>query len=398
MQLHAVVTDLAGAGLARLANYTDLEVVDPLNDARTARMKVSLYDPAVALLKPLSRGLKIVYGDALIFNGIQVSLSFDYAAGTAEIIAHDPTIKLKQGYHRYGDEVVDKGYPIDGIGMRMLIESSIPIEPQLDRAIPGNHILWGDDDTYRQAPKGTNNTEPPFAGDPAQWRRIIRGDNIWDTLRNVQQTLIGPDFRFRPVDADHPGVQGIPPPGFMVEFDTYTKLETDRTEQVVFQHNFGTDNAENVVHEPDGSSTRNYMVVVYPGGERAPTDDAHRALAHNGASWLEIGIYQGWESSTQQDTAEILLAKAEAYVRAYAVPPNFFTVTPRIDAANVPQYARDYFVGDLIRAQARKGYREVDLLGRILSATVRQEDSAGNTRVELECVPPIDPDLDEGGD
>jgi hypothetical protein len=398
MQLHAVVTDLAGNGLARLGDYTDLEAVDPLNDSRTARLKVSLYDPAVALLKPLARGLKIVYGNALIFNGIQVSLSFDYAAGNVEIIAHDPTIKLKQHFHRYGDIVVDHGYPIDGIGMRRLIESSIPNEPQLDSDIPGNHILWGHDDTYRQAPKGEDNTEPPFTGDPSQWRRITRGDNVWDTLRNVQQTLNGPDFRFRPVDADHPGVQGIPTPGFMVEFDTYTKLETDRTEQVVFQHNFGTDNAENVVHEPDGSSTRNYMVVVYPGGERAPTDDAHRALAHNGASWLEIGIYQGWESSTQQDTAEILLAKAEAYVRAYAVPPNFFTVTPRIDAANVPQYARDYFVGDLIRAQARKGYREVDLLGRILSATVRQEDSAGNTRVELECVPPIDPDLDEGGD
>jgi hypothetical protein len=118
MQLHVVVTDLAGQRARPSGDYTDLEVVDPLNDARTARLKVSLYDPAVALLKPLARGLKIVYGDALIFNGIQVSLSFDYAAGTVEIIAHDPTIKLKQGYHRYGDEVVDKGYPIDGIGMR----------------------------------------------------------------------------------------------------------------------------------------------------------------------------------------------------------------------------------------------------------------------------------------
>jgi hypothetical protein len=363
-----------------------------LNDARTARLKVSLYDPAAALLKPLARGLKVLYGDALIFNGIQVSLSFDYAAGTVEIIAHDPTIKLKQGYHRYGDEVVDRGYPIDGIGMRMLIESSIPIEPQVDRDIPGSHILWGQDDTPHQAPRGQNNAD----GNPSMWRHITRGDNIWDSLRNVQQTLVGPDFRFRPVDADHPGVQGIPPAGFMVEFDTYELLQTDRTEQVVFQHGFGTDNAENVVHEPDGASCRNYMVVVFPGGERGRTDDAHRALAHNEASWHEIGIYQGWESATQQDTADVLLEKAKAYVKAYAVPPNFFTVTPRIDSEVVPQYARDYFVGDLIRAQARKGYSEIDLTGRILSAAVRQEDASGNTRVDLECVPNIDPDLEEG--
>jgi hypothetical protein len=73
VQTHVVITDLAGNGLAHVADYTDLEAVDPLNDARTARLKVSLYDPAAALLKPLARGLKVLYGDALIFNGIQVS-------------------------------------------------------------------------------------------------------------------------------------------------------------------------------------------------------------------------------------------------------------------------------------------------------------------------------------
>ena len=394
MQLQVVVTDLDGTGLARLGQYENLEVLDPLNDSRTARLLVSVYDPAVPLLKPLARGLKVSYGDALIFNGIQVSLTTDYAAGTVEIVAHDPTIKLKQHYHRYGDEVVDKAYPVDGIGLRMLIESTIPEEPQLERGVLGNHILWGVDDAYRQAPKGEDNTEPPYAGTPAMWRRITRGDNVWDTIRNTQQTLVGPDFRFRPVDEDHPGVQGIPPPGFMVEFDTYDLLQTDRTEQVLFQHGFGVDNAENVTHEPDGATVRNYMVVVYPGGERSRTDDAHRALAHDEASWREIGIYGGWESATQEDTADVLAEKAKAYVKAYGSPPDFFSVTPRIDAAGVPQYAHDYFVGDLIRAQARKGNSEVNLLGRIMSATVQQVDAAGNTRVALECVPPIDPDLD----
>lgn len=396
MQTHVVVTDLAGNGLARIAQYEALEVVDPMCDSRTARLTISIYDPAAALLAPLSRGLKVIYGDALIFNGLIVSPTTDYAAGTVDVIAHDPTLKLKQHYHRYGDIVVDDGYPIDGLGMRRLVESTIPMEPQLERGIIGSHILWGVDETYHQAPRGEENTEPPWAGTPSMWRHIKRGDNVWTSLQNVQQTLVGPDFRFRPVDADHPGVQGIPPPGFMVEFDTYDLLQTDRTEEVLFQHGFGTDNAEQVTHEPDGASVRNYMVVVYPGGERARTDDKHRALAHDEASWRAIGIYMGWESSGQDDGAEVLAEKAKAYVRAYTDPPNFFTVTPRIDAPGVPRYAHDYFVGDLIRVQARKGYREVDLTGRVMSATVRQEDPAGNTRVELECVPPLDPIVGEG--
>lgn len=392
MQLKLAVTALDGTGLGVLTQFEGLEVLDPLCDSRTARVRVSIYDSVVRHLAPLSRGLKVAYGDALIFNGIVVQVSTDYAAGTVDIIAHDPTLKLKQHYHRYGDIVVDAGYPIDGIGMRRLIESTIPMEPQLDRDIPGNHILWGHDDTFHQAPRGENNSD----GTPSLWRQIKRGDNVWTSLQNVQQTLIGPDFRFRPVDADHPGVQGVPPPGFMVEFDTYERLMTDRTDSVLFQHGFGTDNAEGVVHEPDGASVRNYMVVVYPGGERARTDADHRALAHDEASWRSIGIYMGWESSGQNDGAEILLDKARAYVRAYTNPPDFFTVLPRIDAPGVPRYAHDYFVGDLIRVQARKGYREVNLLGRITSATVRQEDAAGNARVEVECVPPIDPTVGDG--
>jgi hypothetical protein len=388
VNVDVAITNLDGDTVARINQYSELEVIDPLCDSRTARVTISIYDHAAAEAQPLSRGLKIAYGDVLIFNGIIVQPSIDFAAGTVTIAAHDPTLKLKHHYHRYGDIVVDYGYPVDGTGMRMLIESSIPIEPQLDRDIPGNHILWGYDSSTPQGPKPT--TSPPQSGDGV-WRRVERGTNVWESLTNTQQTLLGPDFRFRPVDTEHPGVQGVPPSGFMVEFDTADKLGTDRHDSVIFQHNFGQDNAENVNHEPDGDSTRNYWVQVYPGGERNRDDTARRALVHDGDSWDAYGIYGGWESSGQHDSPQVLREKARAWVKAYATPPDFFTVTPRIDRPGVPLYGHDYFVGDVITAQAKRGYRGLNLVGRVLQATIRQVDAAGNTRVELDCAPSLDP-------
>ena len=398
MQLHAAITDIWGNRVCSIWQYRDLEVIEPLCDTRTAKLVISLSDPAVAHVLPVKRLLKVTYGPFLIFWGHIVRPSFNYDENTCEVNAHDPTFKLKHHYHRYGDIVVDYGYPMDGTGMRQLIESSVPIEPQLDRDIPGNGIAWGVDTAYVQAAKGENNTEPPFDGHESIWKRAERGANVWETITNMREAVGAPEFRFRPVDAEHPGPYGAQPAGFFCEMDTAVRMEEDKTSVVQYEYGFGRMTADNVVEEPDGDVMRNYWVQVYPGGERSRDDEARKALFHDEASWVEYGIMGGWESSGQPDTQKSLAAKAEAWVRAYKIPPTFVTVTPAIDRPGVPVYMQDFECGDRITVRAKKGFRSLNMQARVIRVTVRQVDPVGNTRSELECVPIIALTAEEGGE
>lgn len=390
MQLKARLEEIDGTPRAVCRQFGELEVTDLLNDGRTAKLNLSLLDPAVKQVIPGKRLLSVTYGPFLVFRGRIGRPKFDYQQGSVEINCLDAKLALMNHYHRYGDIVVDYGYPLDGLGYRQLVESSIPIEPQLDRDIPGNGILWGIDDTTLQGPKPT--TDPPAPGD-GLWRRVERGANVWETLQNASQIVGAPDFRLRPVDREHQGVSGEPPAGFFCELDTFDRLGQDWSNVVKFQHNFGQRNAENVIHEPDFTMVRNYWVQVYPGGERNRDDSARRALSHNEQSWLDYGIMGGWESSGQRDKQTVLQAKADAWVKAYAYPPDFFQVMPATDGPNVPAYMEDYQVGDNITAQAKKGYCSIDLVGRIIGVTLKQQGANGSTKAEIDCVPTIDPDL-----
>jgi hypothetical protein len=386
------LTNLAGTGIDPIRQYTGLEVSDPLNDSRTTRLSVPIDDTSGVLAVPLLHGLKVSFGEALVFRGIVLNRVVNYAAGTVDIFAHDPTIKLKHHYHRYGDYAVDFGYPLDGRGMRILVESATPIETQLDRGVPGAHILWGEDTTFQQGPRPT--TDPPEESDGI-WRRVERGANVWESVINLQQATIGPDFRFRPVDDEHPGINGTPDPYFMVELDTADKLGEDRSNEVRFEHAFGWDNAEEITVETDGDAVRNHWVAVMPGGERFRGDPKRKAQYHNEESWDKYGIYSGWESVGQMDDHNVIVEKAKAWVAAYAEPPDFVTVVPRRDGAGVPQYGRDYFVGDLVQARAKRGLHFLDMTVRIIGVTLRQDDASGNTRAELDCAPAFESPSEE---
>jgi hypothetical protein len=394
--LEAQICDVWGAAIggATIIHTTDgggLTVTEPLNDSRTAELTISCHDPVARHALPLSRVLSVTYGPFLIFKGPILQTSTDYAAGTIRISAHDATIRLKHHYHRYGDEAVDDGYTLDGRGMRTLVESSNPTDSQLARDVPPNGILWGNDTTTHRA----------------ALRKVQRGSNVFESLQNVAALILddfgdGLDFRFRPVDRDHFGVDADPPPGAFCELDTANRIGADHSDTVIFEHGAGTDTAANIVHEPQGDLVRNWFAVVIPGGEKYRGDPNAKAVMQNNASQEDYGVMQGWESSGQKgDSNADLENKAKAWVDAYHLPPDFFTVTPRpAGSPNVPQYGSDYRVGDTIRARARTGQRSIDLVGRIMTCTIQSVDQAGNVRVDLACVPSIgaefDPDDETG--
>jgi hypothetical protein len=375
---------LAGGTIYYTSSGGGLEVIDPLNDSRTARLTVSMYDRCSKFARPLDRVLSVTYGTHLIFKGPILSVSRDFQEGKVTIFAHDPTIKLKHHYHRYGDWAVDAGYTLDGRGMQTLVESSLDWESETDSGIPPNGILWGYDNTTHRDDKTA----------------AKRGQNVWDSVVSLSQIVGGPDFRFRPVDKYHdgkyPASLGIHDLGFMVELDTNDHLGTDKQDEVIFEAQIGQDNAENILHEPDGDVVRNYFTQVAPGGPRNRNDEEKSATVKAGGSIHDYGFYEGYESSgNAKDPVSVLRARAQDWVGAYARPPAFFTVTPRIANEGVPRYPADVVVGDTIRARARKGECSFDGIGRIVKATVKSIDQSGNSRVDLDCVPTILETIDD---
>jgi hypothetical protein len=392
VQLKARIFDLQDTHLATLHQHEGIEVTWPLNDSRLASVVVSIYNDALQHVRPLDRILTIEYGPFLLFKGYVVKPVWSAASKTVQINAHDATLKLKHHYHRFGDPVVDDGFPADGVGFRMLLESSVPIAAQLTRGIPNNGILDGTDTVPEQGPKPSD----PSAPDAPLWGKIDRGRNVWDSLVTLTQSAVGFDFDFEPIDKAHPPVSGTHTPGFLAQIHTRPRVGVDRTGEVVFHYGFGADTAEDLTYEPDGDVVRNYWVEVNPGGEKNEGDDINKALVHDETSWLRYGIYGGWESAGQKWPKAVLVERAKQWVASYAYPPDFFTVDPKPDAEGVPLLLADYVVGDTISAAARVGQLNVELTGRVIEARVTQRSPAGGANVTLTCVPDFATEPSEG--
>lgn len=389
MQLRATLRDLDGNPLAPLSQHQGIEVVWPLNDSRTARILLSIYEDALAYVEPLKVQLGIEYGSHLLFLGPVVKPVWQPGQHTVELNAHDWTLLLKHHFHRYGDAAVDDGYPADGRGLRTLIESSVPTEAQLARGVLGNHLVWGRDTTIHQGAKGS---------DGAIWGKVERGTGVWDSMQNLITSVIGFDFDFQPVDLKHPPLPNVWTPGIHARVHADAALGEDRTREVVFHYGFGADNAEDFTYEPDGDTVRNYWAEVNPGGERNRSDADNIGEAHSETSWRNIGIYEGFESAGQNWPKSVLVARAKEWVNAYATPPDFFTVDPRPDADNVPALMSDYDIGDTITAACRVGQLHVNLQGRVVEARVTQRSMSGGANVSLTCVPNVDNVPTEGGE
>jgi len=394
LQLRARIFDLQDNHLATLHQHQGIEVTWPLNDSRLANVTVSIYEDALRHIRPLDRLLTIEYGPYLLFKGYVVKPIWNAADRTVQINAHDATLKLKHHYHRYGDIVVDYGYPFDGLGFRRLLHSTVPTTEQVARGVISSGLTDGENTVPDQGPKPAHPNEPGAA----LWGKVERGSNVWESLIELTQSVVGFEFDFEPIDEGHPPVSGDFEPGTLAQVHTRPVVGTDRTGDVVFHYGFGADNAEGFTYEPDGDVVRNYWVEVNPGGDHSSHDAMNKALVHDEAAWLQYGIYQGWESAGQKWPKAVLLERARAWVKAYARSPEFFTVDPKPDALGVPRLVADYTVGDTIRAAARVGMLDVDLTGRVIEARVSQRSPAGGANVTLGCVPAIESDPSEGED
>jgi hypothetical protein len=382
--------DIDGKELGLIEDFSELQVELPWLDSATGSVKISMDDKNAKKIRPMDRLIKVYYGDYFhpVFIGHIGQPDFDYAQRTITCPLHDPTIKLKLHNVRYGDRVVDVGYPVDGRGARRIVECSIPWDNQLARGVKPNGILWGQNLTVSQASIAAGGI----------WGKCIRGENVWDALQKLAQKDIGPDFRFEFLDGLDPGYFCRMHVGAKYDdAEGGAPLSADRTGpdgDVKFIYGV---NADQFNVQPDGFAIRNYWVAVNPGGERNRADAAeNRGLYHSESSWEQYGIMEGWESVGEKVALELLQLEAKQWVKNYAQPPTFFTVAPRQDAANVPKLMWDFLVGDFITASGKYRNKWGDVFeetidGRVMKATIQQAvDGSKQSRLVLECAPLTD--------
>jgi hypothetical protein len=447
VSLDLTLTSRTGLPLTRLTQYANADVEIPLSDARTARVDLSVHDPACYHLLekvlpegnlrgltagakrggPLDTLLKVVYSSPvhrmLVFWGPILTPSWKGSEGTVTLNAIDPTIWIKQCYHRYGDIVVKSkstaglyGYPLNGDGARRLLESVLISQALADEGVQDPGILMSGEDTtinlhyemvngklaIRPGDGGrpTNLTKPQV-GD-AVWRSVDRGTNAWDTLTNLTKTIEGFDFEFQPIDRDFPPPNGPYIDGNFVLFNTYQNQGRDLThggpahprDKLVFHYNFGADNLDDFEYSPDANALRNYYVLTKPGGPASEDDKEAMGTAHNDYSWKRYGIMQGWDANGQAgDTQAILESRAGDVVQAYSYPLDNFVLTPKSDVDVGRYYGQHFVVGDKITGQAKKGYFVTDPMNaRIRKVTLSQKNPVGTVVTKVECVPTVEND------
>jgi hypothetical protein len=401
------ITDRAGTVLRTLLDRRQGEVIVPLNDSRTAKVSLSIYDDSVKHVIPLARMLRVFYLDYIVFWGQITTPTWnlkDPQNSTVEVQAHDPSLAWKMNFLRWGDLPVEDLYPLDGDGIRMIANSANPGPGLLSQGVPHSGIKYGYDSSIDAGPKPTNYAYPePESG---LWGKIRRGENVHAAIQKVCEASTAPDWELLPIDVDHPGREVTWSPGYYAELNTYALRMTDRSERVVFHKGFGKHNADEMTYQPDGMRVCNYAVVNKPGGEEDSADVNARALSQHLDSMQAYGIMERWESSNIEDVQpRILQHKADQLVEAYNEPPPFITVVPSTErrrglpGAGDPYRYRDHYeVGDRIGIAARQGEMPpLSLTARVMNATLSDEKHGAPTKTTLDTAPTVK-NTDDPGD
>lgn len=402
------ITDLAGAVLHTFTDHLGGEVIIPISDSRRAKCTVSIHDPKVVEVLALKRALKVWFHQEPVFWGPLLNPVWTAVDGqeAVEINAHDPSLYWKKAFCRYGDRVVDDGFPYDGRAIRWLHECAIPGLAALAAGTPHPAIAWGVDTSQRYRYATATTIEPGVGSRPADmghpvageglWSSVKRGQNVFAAIQNISENIVGPEWRLRPTTF----FDGQPYEDWAaVRLDTADEFGTDLTlgdNPVVFHRGFGRNNLSGYVVTEDGDKVKNYVTETWPGGPSGRTD-AHMAFVHDDDSWHEYGIMEDWIAARTKEPMAVLRERAKLLVALYKDPPHFVDITLAPESENGVEfpyrYGRDFEEGDVVRAICKLGYMSENHKGRVMQVTLSTDDT-GVPVTSVQMVPDIDATLD----
>jgi hypothetical protein len=423
------ITDLKGNVLATVTRYKDVEITRPIGESREARFAISNHDPAVAhlyftdaqgyLIGALGRMIRIKYRGSMkrgIWGYAHVP-SFA-SGGYSTIGVHDPSLRLKKWYSVYGDAVTGPSgapsprNPSDYRAILAIRDAANLNDAQVAAGIPSHGIIDG---------TNTGKTVPP-ADENVFYTTVERGSGLWDKMQEVAGGAYGAEIDLEPYEPtagelpfngttkpykyarlhtwDFQGVNRtgvdlspIPETSPVEYYDPYDPAN-EVMEFIYDDQTDGVTNCAGITWDPDGDAVKNN----YTGLVASNNEDERGKLAQSRAlnSWINIGIWQGWEAVSGANNSDVsmdnLAGLTRAAVEKYGRPPNHFKITLHtMDVDNSqawhPRYGIDFDLGDRIRAKLVEGYINTGwLVGRIMSVKVQQADQAGNTVTEIDCV------------
>jgi hypothetical protein len=381
--------------LALLEDYSNAEVVIPINDARTASVTISMDDPAAAHVRPYSTLLHITYVSPrhahLVFWGILTQPEWNSASETVKLNAVDMSLRLQHHYVRWGDQILNGsdatgtveefGYtvdnlpnphntpgwkrssgriPLDHVGLRWLRDAADNEAYQDARGVPPLGIMDGFNDVVA------------LPDDTPHIMEIGRGDNVWEQMQALNThgahgDFVGaPDFELEPHDD---GVDF-----FYARLNTYIRQGNSDPSRLIFHDGFGKDNAT-ITYTPGGKIINLAHVLSTGDQERVTVIDFDSSGAY--------GIYNSWDTTgLPAGATDALYEYGQQLVDAYGDPPDYFTTTPNLDMGL--HYHDHFLVGDAMTAVIRRGALVRSMTADIVSVTLKQADQAGNVATELD--------------
>lgn len=382
--------------VARFTDYESSQVVIPRavgGGQRTARVTVSIHDPIVAYAQPYRWMLKATWHGRVVFWGPLTRPEISTETDTVTFNAVDPSLRCVSHFVRIGDQVLNstggdppnpfnekrpenphEGWvPASGQGYRMLIDCA---QLSTDQALqyPPLGIVYGHDDG------------PVLESDTNLKAAFGRGAPVWESIGSLSENQVAPEFELAPTDAIEGAYAVLCVYERQGEYDAISDT-TYTPRRVVFHAGFGKDNAH-ITHTPGGTLVTHAHVLSQDGKHRVSR------VARDAATLY--GVYVDWKASDHNFPAtsnELLRGVGDQILDAYSTPPNFLTITPKVDAEYL--YLRDFIIGSEILVAIRRGEHQFASVARVTTVRLTQEGQAGAVVQELDIVPAVIADADD---
>lgn len=389
-RLSAYLTDLAGGRLAQFTDRSGLEAELNLDGRRFAKLAVSIEDEGAQLVEPLSTLLKVYLDDAPepIFAGTVLKPRY-LGDRTVEIAAVGPHYRLEHLFTGQRDaDGPDTGVPFprqDQIDQAEIIfrlmEHGLPSAAETNAGIPGHAIVRG---LRPLLPKPRN-------------REYESGKALWGLIEDFENIFGGVDLQLQPVADSLASITR------QWRLDVYDQLGEDKSERILFEYGFASDNCLDFTVDDAGEETINRETAV---GQSIDGQPARTFTSNQLESQIGVGIYADTQGRSDVSDIATLAEHARGLVSLSAFPPGYFEPKPaiegatygygasgRIDVVGIPPRCHPtdpdgYWLGDTVGAYYSPIpalYRH--LTGRVTKLVLREVDSAGNVQVDPTCAP-----------
>lgn len=361
--------------LHRLTQFTGGEVVIPKNEKefRTAKVTISIYDPACEDVLPLERFLFVRYLDKPVFWGPILVPEWDPDNGEVTINAISPAYRLKKHQARIGDLIEEEGSTtVDSNGISRYLACGFNTPGQTARGVPELGIVMGTDTSI---------------SNPNHLYSVKRGQEVWAGIQNIVDQQDGPDIELEPQELTQ---------GSYALLHTFDDQTRDRTNEVKWHYGWGLDNLESFKPSPAGDAVVTHAHVLTQDLSRRKTAAAEGPSAR-------FGPYVYWDAlafntvGTDANQNAALVEFGKSRVLKYGEPPLFFTMQPRATPSSgiMLHYGVDYLIGDIVRIVAKKGFMPVFAFdSEITKVTLKQKDTSTAAVASVEAAPRILTDAD----